>query len=186
MLTGAFFPPCCSAHSVEIDQALQPFLAGKDSSRLSCTGRTQWWFGAISHKVVVYPTTSAPLLWRLLETLPETRYYLLMVQKEAAERITAPCKTKERYPLGVTLEVMGSASTILKVPAAAISPGPKVESRLLEVRLSGKKTDLPRDLLWREMLRDSSRGEKLVNNLRRWRLGLPWEDILRNGCAWRP
>ncbi len=184
--------PCCSVHSVEIDRALQPFLARLEDQfpeklSLHWQDAVKMDFGALipsPTKVVAnipYNITT-PLLWRLLETLPETRYYLLMVQKEAAERITAPCKTKERYPLGVTLEVMGSASTILKVPAAAFYPVPKVESQLLEVRLSGKKTDLPRDLLWREMLREGflQRRKKLVNNLRRWKLGLPWEDILRN------
>ncbi len=181
---------CRHVHSVEIDRRLEPFLAPLEAA---FPGRvTILWgdvlkiaLGALDPrptKVVAnipYNITT-PLLWRLLEELPGTGYYLLMVQKEAADRIIAPSRTKERYPLGVTLEIMGTSRSVLKVPPTAFRPVAKVESRVIEIALSGRYGALPRDGVWREMLREafSQRRKKLLNNMRRRWPTLPWEGML--------
>lgn len=196
VLTKALLSSGCRyVHSVEIDRGLEPFLAPLEAA---FPGRATILWGDVLEiplgtlaprptKIVAnipYNITT-PLLWRLLEELPGTDYYLLMVQKEAADRIIAPPRTKERYPLGVTLGVMGTSRSVLKVPPAAFRPVPKVESRVIEIALSGRYRTLPGDGTWREMLRTafSQRRKKFLNNMRRRWPTLPWEDMLEVVCV---
>lgn len=181
--------PCSFLFSVEIDRGLAPFLANLpllhskrfaliwgDALQMDFTSLTPSPSKVVAN--IPYNITT-PLLWHLLETLQETKYFLLMVQKEAADRIVALPRTKARYPLGITLEVMGKASSVLKVPPQAFRPVPKVESRLLEISLSGEHATLPCDPLWRDMLRRgfSQRRKKLSKNLRAFRPEIPWEEL---------
>ena len=111
---------------------------------------------------------TTPLLWKLLEDLaPEgLSYLLLMVQKEAADRLTAPAGTKMRYPLGVTLELMGKARRLRRVPPGAFRPMPRVDSALIEITLD-RRLDLARNLFWRKLLAGAfaQRRKTLANNL---------------------
>ena len=183
--------PCAFVHSIEIDRGLEPFLT--DLSILYPDRFTLHWADAllldyssldpVPDKVVAnlpYNVTT-PLLWRLLEELPTVSAYLVMVQKEAAERLTAPPRTKPRYPLGVTLEVMGQAEIVLSVPPTAFRPAPKVDSALMKITLPGRHPDLPRNELWRQLLRRgfSQRRKKLSKNLRNWRPDLSWDEIFQ-------
>ncbi len=124
---------------------------------------------------------TTPLLWKLLETLPSAGYFLLMVQKEAAERMTASPSTKERYPLGVTLELMGNARKVLNVPPTAFRPVPAVHSCLLEITLGKEHRELATDAFWRGMLRSGLKpgevGKKLLKNLKAFRNEVPWAEV---------
>ncbi|HPR90057.1 MAG TPA: 16S rRNA (adenine(1518)-N(6)/adenine(1519)-N(6))-dimethyltransferase RsmA, partial [Synergistaceae bacterium] len=185
---------CSFLFSVEIDEGLSEFL--RDITLLYPNTFSLLWRDALAvnysslspapTKVVAnipYNITT-PLLWRLLEQLPEvgTDYFLLMVQKEAAERITAPPGTKERYPLGITLELMGKSRSVQKVHPRSFRPAPAVESSLLEIRLSGQHTSLPKDILWRSLLRSSfaQRRKKLSNNLRVFRPSVCWNEAFES------
>ena len=183
--------PCAFVHSVEIDRGLEPFLADlplrhPDRFALHWADALLFDYPSLNpapRKVVAnlpYNVTT-PLLWRLLELLPKASEYIVMVQKEAAERITAPPGTKARYPLGVTLEIMGHAEIVLSVPPSAFRPSPKVDSAVLKITLSGTHPDLPRNMLWRELLRRgfAQRRKKLSKNLRTWRPDLPWSENLQ-------
>ena len=190
VLTREILASSCSLlYSVEIDRALEPFLSGIEALhprrfRLIWGDAMEAAYSSFSPppgKVIAnipYNITT-PLIWRLLEELPSVRYYLLMVQKEAAERITAPSGTKSRYPLGITLELMGKASTVRNVPREVFRPVPGVDSCLLEILLSGEHRKLPVDTLWRGMLRSgfSQRRKKLLKNLRGFHPALPWQDF---------
>jgi 16S rRNA (adenine1518-N6/adenine1519-N6)-dimethyltransferase len=111
---------------------------------------------------------TTPLIWRLLAFAPRgLTYHLYMVQKEAADRLTAKRDTKERYPLGVALEVMGETSVVRKVPPACFRPVPRVESALVEIRLT-QNLHLTRDSRWSGLLHAGFRQRRktLVNNLK--------------------
>ncbi|MBL3538584.1 16S rRNA (adenine(1518)-N(6)/adenine(1519)-N(6))-dimethyltransferase RsmA [Aminivibrio sp.] len=181
--------PCTFLFSMEIDRGLEPFLS--DISLLHPGRFCLIWGDALEadysllspapSKVVAnipYNITT-PLLWKLLETLPSAGYFLLMVQKESAERITAPPSTKERYPLGVTLELTGSARKVLNVPPAAFRPVPAVHSCLLEITLGKEHRELATDGSWRGMLRSgfAQRRKKLLNNLKTFREDIPWPEV---------
>ena len=180
--------PCDFVHSVEIDRGLEPFLA--DISLRHGERFTLHWSDAllfdypsldpVPGKVVAnlpYNVTT-PLLWNLLELLPTATEYIVMVQKEAAERLTAPPGTKARYPLGVTLEIMGHAEIVLSVPPSAFRPSPKVDSAVLKITLSGRHADLPLNGVWRGLLRSgfSQRRKKLSKNLRSWCPDVSWSE----------
>jgi 16S rRNA (adenine1518-N6/adenine1519-N6)-dimethyltransferase len=167
-------------YSLEIDRSLEPFLEKLSDSFGNL--RVFWGdalregfpssFDPIPNKMVAnipYHITT-PLIWKVLESLAGKglKYLLLMVQKEAAERICAPAHCKERYPLGITIQSMGEARVLRLVPPEAFRPAPSVTSALLEIKLSGRE-GLPNCQLWRRLLRSgfAQRRKTLVNNLGR-------------------
>ena len=179
---------CSHLYSIEIDPALAPFLSEFKKNypqkfSLLWGDALQFVYSSLDpepNKIVAnipYNITT-PLIWRFLETLNQADYLLLMVQKEAADRITAPPRTKERYPLGVTLELMGRAEKVLNVSRGAFRPIPDVKSCLIEIRLNGGLRGLAGDQFWRDLLRVgfSQRRKKLLNNLKTSKHERPWEE----------
>ena len=120
---------------------------------------------------------TTPILWTFLEKLiPEgVGYMLLMVQLESAERIASPERSRARSPLGVTVEAMGGAEILRKVPPQAFRPQPRVNSALIEIKIE-KNRGLANDRAWRALLARSftQRRKTLVNN---WTAG--YADIDR-------
>lgn len=110
---------------------------------------------------------TTPLLWTFLEQLAARglEYMLLMVQLESAQRITSPCRHRERSPLGITIEAMGTASILRNVSPNAFRPQPRVNSCIIEIKLDKNKS-LPSDRTWRGLLARSftQRRKTLVNN----------------------
>ena len=176
-------------HAVELDERLRPGLealaAGEprlrlhwgDALRVDYTA-----FDPFPNKVVAnipYNITT-PLIWRLLAFAHlGLTYHLYMVQKEAADRLTAPADTRERYPLGVTLEVMGAVTRVRKVPASCFRPAPRVESALVEIVIQ-RHHELTRDPLWSELLHRAfaHRRKTLLNNLRGFKGLGDWAGFL--------
>lgn len=180
--------PCRHLHSIEIDRRLEPYLSDlTDERRFSL----HWGDGVtfpydelnpIPNKVVAnipYHVTT-PLIWSIMESLATKglSYMILMVQKEAADRLVAPKNTKERYPLGITIEAMGKAKTFMKVSPGSFRPIPRVSSALVEIEIH-RRTELPQNHLWRKLMKASfaQRRKKLVNNL----TALGWKkDLLES------
>ncbi|MCR5346797.1 MAG: 16S rRNA (adenine(1518)-N(6)/adenine(1519)-N(6))-dimethyltransferase RsmA [Fretibacterium sp.] len=165
-------------HTVELDDRMKPgleTLAAQDSRlRLHWGDALRLDYPAdlspFPNKVVAnipYNITT-PLIWKLLlfARLGLT-YHLYMVQKEAADRLSAPADTRERYPLGVTLGVMGAVTRIRKVPASCFRPAPRVESALVEIVIQ-RHHDLTCDPLWSELLHRAfaHRRKTLLNNMK--------------------
>lgn len=191
VLTRALLERGCLLHAVELDERLQPeleALAATSEGRL----RLHWGdalrtdFTALSpfpSKVIAnipYSITT-PLIWRLLTLAPKgLAYCLLMVQKEAADRLLAPADTRERYPLGATLEVMGRTACVRHVPPCCFRPVPRVESALVEIRVE-RRHDLLADGLWSELLHRAfaHRRKTLQNNLKGFKGISDWGALLR-------
>ncbi|MDY0178547.1 MAG: rRNA adenine dimethyltransferase family protein, partial [Synergistaceae bacterium] len=137
-------------HSLEIDRRLEPFL---DEIRTRYSNLRILWGDALKgglpieldpppNKMIAnipYHITT-PLIWKVLELYSPVglRYMLLMVQKEAAEKICAPARSKDRYPLGVTIHAMGEARILRRVPPEVFNPSPEVTSALLEITKIGR------------------------------------------------
>ena len=164
-------------HAVEIDERMRPELeelAGNDGRlRLHWGDAVKFGYGSLSpfpEKVIAnipYNITT-PLIWELLKYSGHgLRYYLLMLQKEAAERITAPPDTKARYPLGVMVEAMGRASVVRNVPPQCFRPVPRVESALVEIVIE-RNFGLAGSVAWSELLHRgfAHRRKTLANNLK--------------------
>mgnify|MGYP000861986962 CR=1 FL=1 len=110
---------------------------------------------------------TTPLIWTFLERLAPRGmdYMLLMLQLEAAERVVSLACRRERSPLGITAEAMGSAAVLRKVPPAAFHPRPKVMSAVVEIKIE-KNADIANDSTWRSLLARSftQRRKTLCNN----------------------
>jgi 16S rRNA (adenine1518-N6/adenine1519-N6)-dimethyltransferase len=173
--------PCARLDAVELDARLKDELEpiARQDRRLEL-----YWADAVRFdysKLSLPPThvianlpyhITTPVIWALLESLSvrALRYMLLMVQKEAAIRLTSGAASRESCPLGITLSAMGHISSPRRVPRSAFSPVPKVDSAIVEARLynngSNGRGTLPRDKIWRRLLSGSfaQRRKTLVNN----------------------
>jgi 16S rRNA (adenine1518-N6/adenine1519-N6)-dimethyltransferase len=113
---------------------------------------------------------TTPLVWRLLEAYSGSamNYMLLMVQAEAANRLSCGPGARMSNPLSITIAAMGRAETLRKVPRSSFRPAPRVDSAVVEIKLSGgeKMMKLPRDRVWRRLLAGSfaARRKTLANN----------------------
>lgn len=111
---------------------------------------------------------TTPLIWKLLSFAKfGMTYHLYMLQKEVAERLTAKADSKERYPLGITLEAMGNVNIFKKVSRSCFRPIPKVDSALVEIIIT-KNFEIIENSLWSEILHKafSHRRKNLMNNLK--------------------
>jgi len=174
---GILSAGCGALHAIELDVRLKPgleIIAQRDS-RLNLH-----WGDAVSFDYLTLdPAPSCvianlpyhittPLIWRLLETLPSRglRGMLLMTQYEAACRIASGAPGRESNPLGITIAAMGEATLARRVPRGAFRPTPRVDSAIVEIKLSGARIGLPNDGQWRRLLSGSfaQRRKTLVNN----------------------
>ena len=170
--------PCQFIHAIEIDRRLEPWLTELENSS---NGRLRIVWGDVlaqelnaleplPNKVLAnipYNITT-DLIWKLLiELAPRSLELLvLLVQKEAAERLRAQPCTRQRYPLGVTIEQMGTLKTVMKVSPGSFSPPPKVWSEVISLAIEQKRT-LACAQQWRALLAASfsQRRKKLSTNL---------------------
>jgi 16S rRNA (adenine1518-N6/adenine1519-N6)-dimethyltransferase len=123
---------------------------------------------------------TTPLIWKLLAFAPRgLNYHLYMVQKEAADRLTAEPDTKERYPLGVALEVMGKVTLVRRVPPSCFRPMPRVYSAVVEIQLR-RNLHLMETSFWSDLLHAGFRQRRktLVNNLKDFAGIGDWRPLL--------
>ena len=168
---------CALLYAVELDIRLQDILEklASDYPRLQVVWgdavRVDYdVFSPFPNKVVAnipYNITT-PLIWRLLTFAPRgMNNHVYMVQKEAADRLIAARDTKDRYPLGVSLEVMGEATVVRKVPPTCFRPVPRVDSAVVKITLK-HNFHLMQNSLWSDLLHAGFRQRRktLVNNLK--------------------
>lgn len=177
-------------HSVELDERLRPEL--EELERCEKNFNLHWGDAVnfdydsltpFPNKTVAnipYNITT-PLIWNLLKFASRgLNYFLFMLQKEAALRLTAKPDTKERYPLGVTVEAMGRAVIVKNVSGKCFRPVPKVDSAIVEIVIE-KNFDLLKDPSWSELLHCgfAHRRKTLINNLKNFK-NIPdneWREI---------
>lgn len=167
--------PCAGVHAMEIDRRLEPWLlplGSHEKLQLHWGDALQTELSALTprpNKLVAnipYHITT-PLIWKMLEELTPLGLseMVLLVQKESADRLSASSRCKERYPLGVTLQAMGSVHSFMKVSPGSFSPPPKVWSALVHIQI-GQRQTLAQDSLWRRLLRSafSQRRKMMVKS----------------------
>jgi 16S rRNA (adenine1518-N6/adenine1519-N6)-dimethyltransferase len=76
---------------------------------------------------------ATPLVLHLLETRPEVSRMLVMVQKEAGERLAAQARDEAYGAVSLRVQYFADAKIVGKVPASVFVPRPRVESVLVEV-----------------------------------------------------
>ncbi len=181
-------------HSIELDERLRPELedlaAINPALSLHWSDAVKFDYNSLNpfpNKVIAnipYNITT-PLIYELIK-YSGIKYYLLMLQKESAERITAKPDTKARYPLGIIIELMGHAEIVHRVPRNCFRPVPNVDSVLVEIIIN-KNFSLSRDKLFIEFLHRAftHRRKTLLNNLRGFMNIDDWRDILQESAALR-
>ena len=176
LTNGLLKTPLERLYTVEVDERLRAGLeriASRDS-RCVC-----YWGDAVrfDYRSLPDPPTkiianlpyhiTTPLMWAFLEQLVPmgVGYMMLMVQLESADRITSREGSRERTPLGITIEAMGSAQIVRKVPPTAFHPRPRVSSAIIEIKIE-RDRDIANDSAWRALLARSfaQRRKTLVNN----------------------
>ncbi|MCK9437197.1 MAG: ribosomal RNA small subunit methyltransferase A, partial [Synergistaceae bacterium] len=144
---GLLSTECSGVCTVELDTRLKhtiDMLAIKDSRlhplwgdavQFDYENKLPWMPNRVIANLPYHITT--PLLWVFLEKLVPRglNYMLLMVQLESAQRITSPSGHRERSPLGITVEAMGTSAILRSVPPSAFRPQPRVNSCIIEIKI---------------------------------------------------
>jgi 16S rRNA (adenine1518-N6/adenine1519-N6)-dimethyltransferase len=76
---------------------------------------------------------ASQLMFRVLDARAVVRHCVVMIQKEMAERIVAKPGTREYGAIGVMLRTYADISTVIKVPAGAFLPPPKIDSTVVKL-----------------------------------------------------
>lgn len=116
---------------------------------------------------IPYAITS-PLLRKLVNREHAPHHILVLVQKEAAERIVAKPGDRNRGLLTVQIEVMATARIILEVPPSSFWPAPEVDSALLLLETRAEPLVKPEDMkhFFRVVIAGfSAKRKKLANSI---------------------
>jgi 16S rRNA (adenine1518-N6/adenine1519-N6)-dimethyltransferase len=79
---------------------------------------------------------TSPILHHLFNSRGAIRALALVVQREVAERISAPPGTRAYSYLSVLAQLWSRPRVLLQIPRGAFSPAPKVQSALVEFRVA--------------------------------------------------
>ena len=113
--------------------------------RLAARGKIWKIIGNLPYNV------ASPLLWNMVSQARGFERAVVMVQREVAQRITAPPGGKTYGALSVWMQSFIASRKVMDVPPAAFYPAPKVWSQVLELRpladrFNGDKTALDKIL----------------------------------------
>jgi 16S rRNA (adenine1518-N6/adenine1519-N6)-dimethyltransferase len=81
-------------------------------------------------------SVSSPLLFKLMENREVMGWAVLMLQKEVADRLTAPVGSKEYSILTVLLGACASVTPLLRLGPEQFHPRPKVDSLVVRLTFS--------------------------------------------------
>ncbi len=120
---------------------------------------------AVVANLPYYATTA--ILLRLLHELPTVDTFVLMMQKEVAQRLCAPPGGRDYGSLSVAVQYYSQTQTVLQVPPPCFFPAPDVDSTV--VRLTRRPYPIqPADEAWMFTLVRASfamRRKTILNNL---------------------
>ena len=109
------------------------------------------------------------LIEKLLTTAPKPRRLTVMVQKEAAERMTAAPGGKTWCALAATVQYFARCETVMALPPASFTPPPHVDSALLRLEPYGDDAPVRAadDAMMLRVIRSAfaMRRKTLANNL---------------------
>jgi len=130
-------------------------------------------FGELPEKVKVVANLpyyiSTPIISRLIEARDKVSLMVLMLQKEVAERISAPPGGKEYGYLSVMVQLYTRPETLFIVPNTSFRPVPKVDSAVVRLEVLDTTLAPCRDLALLEHIVSaafSQRRKTLRNNLK--------------------
>ncbi len=182
-LTQVLSPRVSQVLAVEIDKGLIPVLKETlgsynnisivqgDILKINLKNLTRSFWGEAKYKVISnlpYNITT-PLISKLLRERHNIDLMVFMVQKEAAERITAQPGSKVYGAVSVLVQIYGDARLLFKVPRRVFLPSPEVESAVIRLRIREEPLyELKNEELFYKVVRGSFqyRRKSLINSLR--------------------
>lgn len=179
VLTEALAERCRRVFSIEIDRRLEPWLAPLEErfpGRVSILwGDARTWDYALlpseglTRIVANIPySIMTPLLWTFIShCLKTVRRIVLLLEKEAMERLLAPPGTKARGPLGIVLDALGGGIIARHVDRRSFRPTPHADS-VLAVFKTTENLNSATQCAFRTLLEDGFRHRRktLLGNLR--------------------
>lgn len=115
---------------------------------------------------------STPLVLRLLEDVPRITRYLVMVQREAGERLAAEAGEDAYGAVSVKVAYWAKAEVLRRVPPTVFWPRPNVESVLVRLTPRPAPVAVNQRALFRVVEAGFAERRKTMRNAVR-RLGLP-------------
>ena len=113
-----------------------------------------------------YITT--PIILGMLSKTDKIKRYVMMMQKEVADRLTSKPKTKDYAAITLAIIYRGIAKTVINVPRTSFIPEPNVDSSVVRLDLYDNKKYFPKS---EELFFDiaklafTQRRKTLINNL---------------------
>lgn len=112
-----------------------------------------------------YITT--PIIFKFLELDFSFGYYIFMVQKEMAERLTSKPQTKDYNALSVMMNYKTNSRMLFNVSRNCFYPAPKVESAVIKIEEIDKGYNVDNEELFFKFVRGIfvNRRKTLINNI---------------------
>ena len=165
--------------AVELDETLRPVLesmiGGCDNVRLIFADALKADLHALMGEEPFSVIANLPyyiatdLIERLLSGTPRPRRLTVMVQKEAAERMTAAPGGKTWCALAATVQYFARCEAVMELPPSAFTPPPHVDSVLLRLEPYGENAPVRAadDAMMLRVIRAAfaMRRKTLANNL---------------------
>ena len=122
---------------------------------------------------------TSPVVMKLLESNLPIEKIVVMVQKEAADRICADVGDRESGALTVAVNYYSKAEKLFFVPKSCFLPSPKVDSEVISLRLLKTPPVNPKDInIFRQVVKSAfaQRRKTAVNSLSSG-LGIEKSDV---------
>lgn len=170
-LTQALLPHCDRLTAIEIDRDLAASLrqrfANEPRLHLIEGDALRFDFSTLAPQPLrlvgnLPYNISTPLIFHLLQSGAPIRDFHVMLQKEVAQRMSAPPGGKTYGRLSVAVSLATRCETLFEVPPGAFFPPPKVQSAI--IRLSPRQVSLPWDALDRVLKAAFSARRKTLSN----------------------
>lgn len=172
-LTRHLLPRTDELHAIELDSGLVSSLAIKFTSETKlhvhlgnvlATNLAQWGPAVIVGNLPYYITS--PIIGKFLQLDPHFAIAVFLMQWEVAERLLARPGTRDYGYLTVATQLVCNVEMMCRVPAAAFSPPPKVESGAVRLRRRANAPEQLPDLLRLVSRSFAHKRKTLRNNLR--------------------
>jgi 16S rRNA (adenine1518-N6/adenine1519-N6)-dimethyltransferase len=171
--------------AIEADRDLEPQLRAKfPDLKLVMADATRLDFNTLeepSYKLIsnLPYNVSKPLLMRFFEDRKRFPRWVLMMQKEVADRLLASPGSKDWGPLGILLQNICTIKTVTQLGPGSFKPPPKVDSTVLRFDVREKPLEeMGDEKRFADMLFLLFRERRKTLNNRLKSIGVPAQPIL--------
>ena len=124
---------------------------------------------------------TSPVIMKLLEDKLPIKQIIVMVQREAADRLTAPVGSREAGAITVAVNYYAEAEKLFNVSKGSFVPSPKVDSAVIRLAIYGKPPIETKDeeLFFRTVKAMFMQRRKTALNSVSAGLGIPKDTVVK-------